>query len=594
MADSLPKPLLIFDGQCGFCHIWIEYWKKLTGDAVAYEPFQQAAERFPQIPRENFARAVHLARTDGTVVSGAQAVFETLGREKLYESSFVVRSLSETAYRFIAQRRNLFYHVTRFAFGKQIEPPRFAATQWIFLRCLAVIYAIAFGSLSTQVIGLIGANGISPAHDFLARIAGGFGPMRFLALPTLFWVDSSDSMLRVAGLAGIALAVLLFVGVLERWALLLLFVLYLSFSMAGQEFLTFQWDSLLLESGFLAIFFGRSAGGLKAVAWLYRWLVFRLYFLSGYVKLGSHDPTWSNLTAMKFHYHTQPLPTIFAWYADKLPDIVQRASTFLVLAIELVAPFFIFAPRRMRMGAAFTLLSLQLFILLTGNYTFFNLLTMALTLFLFDDRALERIKRIEISPLPATKLARAGTALLTVLLLMLGITRLTESISGAAPEPLNTFGRIASPFEIVNPYGLFAVMTTSRPEIVVEGSNDGETWLAYEFRYKPGDLHRAPRWVEPFQPRLDWQMWFAALSNYQSDQWFVQFVVRLLQGSPAVLSLLEKNPFPGSPPHFVRAVLYDYSFTDVRTLRETGEWWRRKPAGIYLPPVGLKALAANR
>jgi hypothetical protein len=143
----------------------------------------------------------------------------------------------------------------------------------------------------------------------------------------------------------------------------------------------------------------------------------------------------------------------------------------------------------------------------------------------------------------------------------------------------------------VNPYGLFAVMTTSRPEIVVEGSNDGETWLAYEFRYKPGDLHRAPRWVQPLQPRLDWQMWFAALSNYQSDQWFVQFAVRLLQGSPAVLGLLEKNPFPGSPPHYVRAVLYDYSFTDVRTLRKTGEWWRRKPAGIYLPPVGLKALA---
>jgi hypothetical protein len=594
VSDSPLKPLLIFDGQCGFCRIWIDYWKKLTGDQVDYEPFQQAAERFPQIPRKEFARAVQFVRTDGTVASGAQAVFETLGREKLYESSFVVRSLSETAYRFIAQRRNLFYHVTRFAFGQQIEPPRFAATQWVFLRLLAVIYAIAFASLSTQVIGLIGAEGISPAHDFLSRIAGSFGPMRFLALPTVFWMNSTDTMLRAAGIAGVALAVLLLAGIWERGALLLLFVLYLSFSMAGQEFLTFQWDSLLLEAGFLAIFFGRSAGGLKAVAWLYRWLVFRLYFLSGFVKLGSHDPTWSNLTALKYHYHTQPLPTILAWYADKLPESVQRASTFLVLAIELVAPFFIFAPRRLRMAAACALLSLQVLILLTGNYTFFNLLTMALTLFVFDDRALQWIKRREVSPAPATKPARVGTALLTVLLLTLGMARLMESIGGQAPEPLNTISRVMNPFEIVNPYGLFAVMTTSRPEIIVEGSNDGETWQPYEFRYKPGDARRAPRWVEPFQPRLDWQMWFAALGNYQSNQWFVQFVVRLLQGSPTVLALLEKNPFPAGPPHYVRAMLYDYSFTSFRTLRQTGAWWQRRPVGIYLPPVGLKALAASR
>ena len=384
--------ILIFDGNCGFCRIWIEYWKKLTGDRIDYQPYQEAADRFPQISREAFAQAVQLVRPDSTVVSGAHAVFETLGWERLYQSSFVIRNLSETAYRFIAQRRSLFYQVTRFTFGT-IEPARFAVTQWIFLRLLAVIYAIAFASLGIQAIGLIGADGITPVHDFLTRVAASFGPMRFLALPTVFWWNSTDAMLRAAAIAGVALAVLLFMGFFERLALPLLFILYLSFSLGGQEFLTFQWDSLLLEAGFLAIFFGRSSAGLRAIAWLYRWLVFRLYFLSGYVKLGSHDPTWRGLTALKYHYHTQPLPNMIAWYADKLPDSVQRASTFMVLAIELIAPFFIFAPRRLRMAAACALLSLQVLILLTGNYTFFNLLTMALTLFLFDDRALARVGR---------------------------------------------------------------------------------------------------------------------------------------------------------------------------------------------------------
>jgi predicted DCC family thiol-disulfide oxidoreductase YuxK len=592
----LPK-LLIYDGNCGFCRIWIEYWKKLTADRIDYAPYQEVADRFPQIPREAFTQAVQLVRTDGTVASGAHAVFETLGKERLYESSFIMRNLSETAYRFIAQRRNLFYQITRFTFGTKIEPATFATTQWIFLRLLAVIYAIAFASLGMQAIGLMGAQGIAPVHDFLARIAGSFGSLRFLALPTVFWWNSSDTMLRGSAIAGVALAALLFLGFFERLALLLLFILYLSFSLGGQEFLTFQWDALLLEAGFLAIFFGRSAGGLRAVAWLYRCLVFRLYFLSGYVKLSSHDPTWRDLTALKYHYHTQPLPNIIAWYADKLPASVQRASTFGVLAIELVAPFFIFTPRRTRMTAAFALLSLQVLILLTGNYTFFNLLTMALTLFLFDDRALSGADPLVRAgrPRPApglTKTARIGVVLLSTLLLTLGIARLTETIAGEAPEPLNTLARLTAPFEIVNSYGLFSVMTTSRPEIIVEGSYDGETWLPYEFRYKPGDLHRAPRWVAPFQPRLDWQMWFAALGNYQSNQWFVAFVLRLLQGSPAVVGLLEKNPFPDRPPRYIRALLYDYSFTDIETLRRTGTWWRREPAGAYLPSVGLKEVAS--
>ena len=586
------KPLLIYDGRCGFCRIWIEYWKKLTGDTVDYEPSQQAADRFPQIPREAFSQSIQLVRPDGTVASGAQAAFETLGKESLYESSGFVASVSEACYRFIARHRDLFYWLTRLTFGTRIEPARFAATQWLFLRALAVIYAIAFGSLAVQIIGLAGAQGISPVHEYLQRIAAAAGPVRFLAIPTVFWWNSSDAALRAAAWIGVALAALLFFGKFERWVLAILYVLYLSLDLAGQEFLSFQWDSLLLEAGFLAIFFGRSVAGTRVIAWLYRLLGFRLYFLSGYVKLASHDPSWANLTAMRYQYHTQPLPNIISWYADKLPDWFQRWSTAATLGIELGAPFLIFAPRRIRIVGAWAIIGLQTLIFLTGNYTFFNLLTVALALFLFDDQALrglvQKLTKRNFPDLASTKRTRMAMALLAAFILMLGISRLAQTIEGAAPQPLETLATVTSPYQIVNSYGLFAVMTTTRPEIIVEGSDDGDTWLPYEFRYKPGDLSDAPRWIEPFQPRLDWQMWFAALGDYQSNPWFLSLMLRLLQGSPDVLGLLARDPFPGHPPRFIRAQRFDYTFTDAATRRQTGDWWQRRLIGSYLPPISLK------
>jgi lipase maturation factor 1 len=252
-------------------------------------------------------------------------------------------------------------------------------------------------------------------------------------------------------------------------------------------------------------------------------------------------------------------------------------------------PFLIFTPRRWRMAGAFVLLGLQTLIFLTGNYTFFNLLTMALTLFLFDDQALSWMVKPKIATRPSTKRARMGMALLAVTILALGIGRLAGTIAGAIPEPLETLTRVLSPFQVVNSYGLFAVMTTTRPEIIVEGSDDGENWRPYEFRYKPGNLYRAPRWIQPFQPRLDWQMWFAALGTYESNPWFPELMLRLLEGSPGVLGLLENNPFPGHPPRLVRAELFEYSFTDRETHARTGAWWKREPLGIYLPPVGMRA-----
>ncbi len=357
-------------------------------DRIEYLASQDVGDRFPQISPEAYAQSVQLVRPDGSVASGARAVFESLGKSRIYSW---ISAPSELAYRIIARHRDFFYQVTRFTFGTRIEPTRFAATQWLFLRALAVIYAVAFGSLTFQVIGLFGARGILPIAPFLASVARTDSTLRFVAVPSLLWFGSDDITLIGLCFAGVIFASMLLLtgfarGKFERLILVVLFVLYLSFAAAGQEFLSFQWDSLLLEAGFLAIFLGHN----RIVPWLFRWLVFRLYFLSGAVKLLSDDPTWRNLSALGFHWHTQPLPTPLAWYADKLPSAIQHSVTAAALGIEIVIPFLIFFPRRIRIFGAWCLIGMQVAILLTGNYGFFNLLTIALTLFLFDDQALAR------------------------------------------------------------------------------------------------------------------------------------------------------------------------------------------------------------
>ncbi len=570
---SSSKPLLIYDGKCGFCKIWLDYGRKLTGDRVEYSASQDVGDQYPQIPKEDFSKGVQLVRPDGSVASGARAIFEILGYEKFYLPVF------ERPYGIIARHRDFFYHLTKWTFGTQVEPARFALTQWIFARLLAVIYAIAFGSLIGQIRGLLGARGILPAADYLKAVTDAVGSARFFEVPTVFWIDASDGALLTVCWAGLAISLLVLMGVWERVGLAVLFILYLSLSAAGQDFLSFQWDALLIEAGFLAIFIGNQ----RVVVWLFRWLLFRLMFLSGAVKLLSHDPNWPNLTAMSFHYWTQPLPNRIAWYAAHLPVWFQKMSTGSVLVIELTIPFLIFAPRRLRMFAAWCLVGLQVLIFLTGNYTFFNLLAIGLCVFLFDDRDFELWRM-----LPRKAKARAtnklAVTLVAVLILAMGIGRMAETFLDVRVP----FIKYAAPFEVVNSYGLFAVMTTDRPEIIVEGSNDRETWIPYSFRYKPGDLSRAPRWVAPYQPRLDWQMWFAALGTYRENPWFVNFAVRLLEGSPDVLALLEANPFPDQPPRYVRALLYDYRFTNPEQRRKSGNWWIQEARGEYLPPVGLR------
>jgi predicted DCC family thiol-disulfide oxidoreductase YuxK len=586
-------PLLIFDGDCSFCRLWIDFWKQLTGDRVAYAPYQEVAPQFPHIPSENFQRAVHLILPDGEVLSAAQAVFCSLAVLPKYAWMLwayhhvpAVAAISEWAYCQVAAHRSFFYRATVFVWGRRLEPASYEiATRW-FLRSLGLIYLIAFLSLEVQVAGLIGSHGILPVSKFLAAVEGGYGGRSWLQVPTIFWLGSSDAFLKWMCFAGAIAAVAVIIGAARRAALLVAFTLYLSFVSIGQAFFSFQWDFLLLEVGFLAIFllpvFPR--------VWLLRWLLFRLMFLSGTAKLLSGDPTWRSLTALQFHYQTQPLPTVFAWFFHHLPPDFQKASAVFMFFVELVVPFLLFAPRRVRFFAGAMTLTLQAIIFLTGNYTFFNLLAVPLCLSLYDDAHLRRFTRLKPIARRTTlgDFQRAVTAALFSFILLASCFQLMETFSLRIPAPAASALSWIAPFGIVNTYGLFAVMTTSRPEIIVEGSNDAQTWLEYGFKYKPGHLKRAPVWVQPHQPRLDWQMWFAALGSYQGQPWFVNFMVRLLEGSPEVLALMATNPFPSSPPQYVRARLYDYKFASFAERRSTGNWWRRELRGEYFPVVSLK------
>ena len=476
-------------------------------------------------------------------------------------------------------------------------PPSFAVARWFFSRALAVIFCFAFASLLPQVRGLIGAHGIWPAALFLTKARAQLGPGVVWQAPSIFWLNASDSMLTGTCLAGLAVALVMAAGIAPGACALALWALYLSLVSVSSPFLDFQWDGLLLETGLLAVFalpwrlrpdWEERSPRPRFARWLLWWLLFRLMFESGVVKLASGDATWRGLTALDFHFATQPLPLWPAWFAHQMPRWLLRGAVLVLFGIELVAPCLIIAPRRWRHGGAWALIALQAVIFATGNYAFFNLLTIALCALLFDDAAWPRRWRGRVAPgvhwpvpprLWFTRWCGAGAALCALM---------------ALPPLLRDFGlRAAWPNPVAplcsfNGYGLFAVMTTERPEIVVEGSNDGLVWREYEFPWKPGDLRARPRLAAPHQPRLDWQMWFAALGSYERNPWFGSFLMRLLQGEPEVLGLLKTNPFPQHPPQYVRALWYEYEFTSSG---EGGAWWRRKLRGRYSPELSLAPAA---
>ena len=637
------KPLLVFDGDCNFCRYWIARWQRITGDRIDYLPFQDPAiaERFPEIPRARFDQAVQLIETDGRVYSSAGAVFRSLayGRRwplRAYQRVPGFAPVTEFAYGLVARHRTFFSFLTRLLWGTGAGPSEHVAVRWLFLRLIGLTYIIAFVSLGVQIIGLAGHNGIFPAEQvmhFFQRGTDSLGWKRFFAQPTLCWYRVDDAFLRLQCVAGVVVGLLVLVGVAQKISLFLLWLLYLSLTIVCPVFLSYQWDVLLLETGLLAIIFApsglRPSSELRAPVsltgfWLLRWLLFRLMFASGCVKLLSDDPTWRNLTALNYHYQTQPLPTWIGWYAHQLPTWWHKGSTAVMYGIELGLPFFIFMPRRLRLIACWSFLFLQFSIAATGNYGFFNLLSIALCALLMDDALLwrliprrmrpfitrwsgfengrfkmrlqpDRIQAAAAGPNPfrkmAASLARIATATVATLILIVSTMLLVSMFRRheSWPRPLISIYACTAPFHSINNYGLFAVMTTTRPEIIVEGSNDGQNWQPYEFKWKAGDLKHRPAFVEPHQPRLDWQMWFAALGDYQQNPWFINLCYRLLQGSPEVIALLEKNPFPNAPPQYIRAVVYEYKFTDSKTRVREGTWWRREYIGPYCPTLSRRS-----
>jgi lipase maturation factor 1 len=485
------------------------------------------------------------------------------------------------------------------------EKPSYFFSRWFFLKVLALAYLAAFGSLWFQVNGLIGTEGILPAGFFLKAVQAQVGPGAFWDAPSLCWINSGNGFLQFLCGAGVALSVLLFLGFAPVLCLALLWVFYLSLVSVGQDFLSFQWDNLLLEAGLLAVFaaplqwrMGRDnrLPPHQLILVLFQWLLFRLMFASGMVKLTSGDPNWRNLTALEYHYWTQPLPTPFAWFLNQLPDWFQKFSCFYMFGVELIAPFLIFGPRKLRPWAFRAFVSLQVLILLAGNYCFFNFLTLGLCFFALEDSVWPGwFKRWWESQPPGKEKKSPrqwpSWAIIPFTAIAIYITglQMTYTIGLRIPWP----GWITAPYQALDPlrsfnsYGLFAVMTTSRPEITVEGSDDAVHWKAYGFKWKAGDLGRAPRFVAPYQPRLDWQMWFAALENPRENPWFLSFLVKLLQGSPDVLGLLQENPFPDKPPKFIRSEVYNYQFTNFAEKARTGNWWKSEYQGPYTRPFSL-------
>jgi predicted DCC family thiol-disulfide oxidoreductase YuxK len=637
---------MIWDGECHFCKRWIERWREITVGEVDYATYQEAAARFPEIPVEQFKRAVAFIEPNGEVFFAAEAVYRSLryrsSRKWLawsYDHVPGFAGISETAYKFIARHRGLGSTFTRFLWGKDVRPPTyFWARRW-FLRMLGLVYLIAFVSLWIQIDGLVGSNGMSPVSQFLPAVQQQLGLDAYFLLPTLCWFDSSNAFLHFLCGGGVVLSLLLIFGVAPALLLVVLFVFYLSLTIAGQVFLNFQWDVLLLETGFLSIFLapwrlwprdlllwpasatpGTATSAIaspvsRAGLFLLKFLLFKLMLMSGVVKLTSGDDSWgwlnhsfhwTALTALDYHYWSQPLPTVFGWWADKTPEWFKHFSVVFCLAVEIIVPFFIWATRRPRLAAAGLVIFLQMVIALTGNYCFFNLLTVTLCLLLIDDAAIGTVRRDIRAPIngaPNASPARSGRPLpnrlcsyaaIAVIVVTFPINAwLIFSAFKPQSRPLRwlaNFYEQLEPFRIVNGYGLFRVMTKDRCEIVVEGSTDGINWAPYEFKWKPGDVKRAPGWCAPHQPRLDWQMWFAALETPKQNPWFVGLIVRLLEGSEDVTGLLARNPFPDKPPHYIRATFYRYRFTNSEERRQTGAWWKRHELREYLPTISRDQL----
>lgn len=470
-----------------------------------------------------------------------------------------------------------------------IKSNHYELTAALFLRLLSVIFFAAFLSLGQQIVGLVGSDGILPLEPLLDARSDHYGISAWWRYPTLFWIYTSDNTLMFSCYVGCLLSVLLFFNVFPRTCLIIILLLYLSLYHAGQIFMNFQWDILLLECGFLALFLSKHS---RYIIWLFRWLLFRLRFLSGISKLTSQDPTWSGLTAIIYYFEVQPLPNSLSWYAHQLPDSILIGAAVITLFVEILVPLMMFLPRPYRHFAAWVTIIMQIIIMCTSNHNWFNLLTLTLCLFLFDDHALKRVLPNRIctwlvtKPLPVQQSTRSYQITMPTLafcILFISSIQIYEMLSTSKVSgPLGELNQFVKPFALVNKYHVFPTMRTERYELVIYGTQDGVNWKAYEFNYKPGNPALTPEIIIPHHPRLDWLMWFVTLHPHFMS-FFEAFIGSLLEGSPSVIKLLKHNPFPDTPPDMIRVDLYRYSFTNFDQRKKTGNWWQRDYLGQFPP-----------
>lgn len=597
------RPLLAYDKDCGFCRRFVSRWQRVVGDKVDFRPSVEVADAFPGITAADFAKSVYLVEPDGKITRSAEAVFRALSYapghglpRTLHQHVPPFRWSSEQLYAFVSRHRQLASRVTRPFFPEETEP--IALTRSLFLRAVGFVFLLAFASAEVQVDGISGSRGISPASKLFASVRE---HLTFSDFPSVFWLGASDAGLHFVCSLGIALSVALVFGVAPRLLLIALWFLYLSIVSAGEVFMSFQWDILLIETAMLAALFApmrllvrhsehdpENRGSL----FLLRLLLFRLMFASGLVKWRSGDGAWRDMTATTFHYWTQPLPGPLSVYAHFQPVWLHQAQCAVMFVIELVLPFFIFAPRAIRIWIFVPLVAFQLAIAFTGNYGFFSLLTIALCFTLLDDRALLRVLPESLArphapwrPAPAWRTVIAVPLVLTFA--SLGVAELLSRVGfgSVVPRSISSLMEKTRPFATVNSYGLFAVMTKSRPEILLEGSDDGTTWKQYVLPFKPETPQTRPRFLLGHMPRLDWMMWFASLGSCRTSPWFVQLQDGLLRGTTDATKLYEVNPFPAAPPRFLRSTTYQFRFTP---LSERGSYWTTTLEGPYCPTLTLQ------
>jgi hypothetical protein len=461
-------------------------------------------------------------------------------------------------------------------------------TRLLLQRGLALVYLIAFLVAVNQFVPLLGERGLLPVTRFVAEVP-------FAASPSFFHFFPRDGAFRAAAWIGVALSLFALSGLSERrggavsastW--LLLWVLYLSFVNVGQVFYGFGWETMLLEAGFLAVFLGdaRSAPGTVVIV-LFRWMLFRTMFGAGLIKIRG-DACWRDLTCLFYHYETQPMPNPLSWYFHWLPRPVHRFGVLFNHFAELVAPFAYFGPPAFAAAAGLVTIFFHLWLAASGNFSFLGLLTIVLAFSTLGDGVLARVLPFRMpAEIRPARVRRFAAGALAVVVAFLSIAPVLNLL--AARQVMN---ESYDPLHLVNSYGAFGSITRPRYEVAVEGTADARiapetVWREYAFRGKPGDPKKRPPQVAPYHLRLDWLMWFCALGPWYAEPWFANLLAKLLQNDPGTLSLLAANPFPDAPPRFVRARLYEYRFTTREERARTGDWWVRREAGEYFPPVSL-------